>query len=86
MRDKSNKLLIDGLGVEKIASKYSTPIYCYSYQKIKENINNFKNYFKEINPIICFSVKSNSNNKILSEIKKLGLGADVVSIGELMKA
>ncbi len=86
MRDKSNKLLIDGLGIEKIALKYSTPLYCYSYKKIKENINNFKNYFKEINPIICFSVKSNSNNKILSEIKKLGLGADVVSIGELMKA
>ena len=86
MRNSLNRLLIDGVGVEKIAKKYSTPIYCYSYKKIKKNVKDFKKNFKEINPIICFSVKSNSNNKILSEIKKLGLGADVVSIGELMKA
>ena len=33
-----------------------------------------------------FSVKSNSNSEILSEIKKSGLGADVVSKGELMKS
>ena len=86
MKSKSKDLFIDGLRVEKIAKKYSTPLYCYSYKKIKENIRNFKDNFKKINPLICFSVKSNSNNKILSEIKKLGLGADVVSIGELMKA
>ena len=39
--------------------------------------------FKEIRPLICFSVKSNSNISLLKEIKKLGLGADVVSKGEL---
>ena len=35
---------------------------------------------------ICFSIKSNSNLNIIKEIKKLGLGADVVSKGELMQA
>ena len=37
-------------------------------------------------PLICFAVKSNSNLQLLKEIKKLGCGADVVSIGEMMKA
>ena len=36
--------------------------------------------------MICFAVKSNSNKALLNEIRKLGLGADVVSMGELMKA
>ena len=39
-----------------------------------------------INPLICFSVKSNSNIKILREIKNLGCGADIVSKGEMIKA
>ena len=83
---KSNKYYIDGLKVEALAKKYSTPLYCYSFKKLRNNINNFKKNFNSIKPIICFSVKSNSNKTLLKEIKKLGLGADVVSIGELMKA
>ena len=37
-------------------------------------------------PLICLTVKSNTKIKILKEIKKCNLGADVVSAGELMKA
>ena len=83
---KKNKLSIDGLNVGKLAKKFSTPLYCYSYKKLHENILNIKNNFKKIDPLICFAVKSNTNIKILKEIKKFNIGADVVSIGELMKA
>jgi diaminopimelate decarboxylase len=83
---KKNKLNIDGFDVGFLAKKFSTPIYCYSLKKIKENITNFKSNFKKINPLICFAVKANANVNILKEIKSLDLGADVVSIGELMKA
>jgi len=83
---KSKNFSIDGLNVNKIARKYKTPIYCYSFKKLKENIINFNKNFKNINPLTCFSVKANSNKILLNEIGKLGLGADVVSIGELLKA
>ena len=36
--------------------------------------------------MICFAVKSNTNVNLIREIRKLGLGADVVSMGELMMA
>ena len=81
MKYKSKKFLIDGFSVSKIARKYKTPVYCYSFRKLKENIKNFKKNFKLINPLTCFSVKANSNKILLNEIGKLGLGADVVSIG-----
>ena len=42
--------------------------------------------FKKSNPLICFSVKANSNIQILKVLKKMGSGADVVSSGELLKA
>ncbi len=86
MKYKKKHFYIENVSTERIAKKYGTPSYVYSYNKIKVNINNFKKYFKTINPLICFSVKSNANLKILSIINKLGLGADVVSKGELMRA
>ncbi len=86
MKYKKKILVIDEFKVENLAKKYSTPLYCYSLKQIKENISNFKNNFKNINPITCFAVKANPNKVLLKEIGKLGLGADVVSIGELMVA
>ena len=86
MKYKLKNYFIDGLRAETLAKKYSTPLYCYSFKKLKDNINKFKKNFKSINPIICYAVKANSNKILLREIGKLGLGADVVSIGELMKA
>ncbi len=86
MKYKENNLFIDSSKVKALAQKYSTPLYCYSYKKIKENIKNFKKNFYKINPITCFAVKANPNKVLLREIGKLGLGADVVSMGELMKA
>ena len=83
---KKNILNIDGFNVNSLAKRFDTPIYCYSLKKIRENIHNFKKNFKKINPLICFAVKANANINILKEIKSCGLGADVVSIGELMKA
>ncbi len=83
---KKNKLTIDGFDIGTLVKKYKTPIYCYSDKKIKKNIQNFKNHFKNFNPLICYAVKANSNLGILKELKKNNLGADVVSKGELMKA
>ena len=86
MNYKNNHFYIENVSTEKIAKKYGTPVYSYSLKKLKNNIQNFKNYFKSFNPLICFSVKSNSNLEILKQINKMGLGADVVSQGEMMKA
>ena len=61
MKYIKKNLLIDGLKLEVLAKKYSTPLYCYSYKKIKENILNFKKNFKGIDPLIRFSVKANPN-------------------------
>ena len=86
MKYINKKLKIEKVSVQNIAKRYGTPAYCYSFSKLKENINNFKKKFESFSPLICFSVKSNSNINLIREIKKFGLGADVVSIGELMLA
>ena len=86
MKYINKKLSIEKIAVENIAKRYKTPTYCYSYRQLKENIENFKKNFKSFSPLICFSVKSNTNINLIREISKFGLGADVVSMGELMIA
>ena len=86
MKYINKKLTIENTKVQNIAYKFGTPAYCYSFNQLKRNIIDFKRSFKSLSPIICFSIKSNCNAKLLREIGKLGLGADVVSMGELMLA
>ena len=86
MKYINKKLTIEKVAVEAISKKYGTPAYCYSFNQLKENINGFKKNFKSFSPLICFAVKSNTNLSLIKEIKNFGLGADVVSIGELMIA
>ncbi len=86
MKYINNSFFIEKIKVEKIAKKFGTPTYCYSYNQIKENVSNFRNKFKSFSPLICFAIKSNTNVRIVKEIGKFGLGADVVSMGELMMA
>ena len=83
---RNNNLCVDNISALKLTKKYKTPFYCYSLSQLKENFNSFSNTFKTVKPLVCFSVKSNSNLTLLRELKKIGSGADVVSLGELIKA
>ena len=83
---RNNNLCVDNILTFNLVKKYKTPFYCYSLSQLKENFHNFSRAFKDINPAIFFSVKSNSNLALLKELKKMGSGADVVSSGELLKA
>ena len=86
MKYINKRLTVEKVNFQKIAKKFGTPFYCYSYSKLKENVNKFKDNFKSFSPLVCFAVKSNTNVNLIKEIKKFGLGADVVSLGELMIA
>jgi len=86
MKYINKKLTIEKISVETIAKRYGTPAYCYSFKEFKKNILDFKKNFKSFSPLICFAIKSNTNLDLIKEIKKFGLGADVVSMGELMMA
>ena len=86
MKYINKSLTIEKISVETISKRFGTPAYCYSYDQLKKNITNFKKNFSSLSPLICFAIKSNTNLNLIKEIKKFGLGADVVSMGELMLA
>jgi len=86
IRFRKNNLCVENILALKLAKKYATPFYCYSLSQLKSNFYSFSNAFREIKPLVCFSIKSNANMTLLKELKKIGSGADVVSAGELLKA
>ncbi len=83
---KNKKLFVENKSILNLSKRIKTPYYLYSGSQLTNNYLNFTKIFKKINPLICFSVKSNSNPFILKSLKNLGSGADVVSSGELLKA
>ena len=78
-----NKLQIEKINIDKLIKKYQTPLYVYSYNKLKNNYKKLTNILKKN---IYYSVKANSNQAIISLFSKLGSGIDVVSGEELQRA
>ena len=69
---KSN-FFVEKVNLQKLAKRFDTPLYCYSYKKLKNNINNFKLHFSKLNPLICFAIKSNSNLNIIKRKQSISL-------------
>jgi len=83
---KKNTLYAENVDLNVLAKKFKTPLYVYSKRTMAEHFNKINNAFSEMEKIICYSVKANSNIAILNEMRKLGSGFDIVSGGELYRA
>ena len=86
LRYKNNELFLEDISLLNVASKFYTPLYCYSISQMEDNYRNLKNSFKKIKPLICYALKANFNREIIRTFSSLGLGVDVVSSGELKKS
>jgi len=83
---RRNELYCEETPVSKIAEAVGTPFYLYSLGTFLDHFLKLKQAFKPVDPLICFSVKSNSNLTILKTLVDEGAGLDVVSGGELFRA
>jgi len=83
---KRNKLYCDDVAVADIAERFGTPLYIYSHQTIVDHYQKLNHAFRKLNPLICFSVKANSNLAVIRSLVNLGSGLDIVSGGELFRA
>ena len=83
---KNNILYCENVRVQDIAKKIDTPFYLYSHKTLVDHFRKLRNAFREIDPLICFSMKSNSNLSVCKALLGEGAGLDIVSGGELYKA
>jgi diaminopimelate decarboxylase len=74
------------LGIMELAERFGTPLYLYDFDFVRERIRTFQDAFSETSHLLAYSVKANGNLAILNRLATLGVGADIVSGGELFRA
>lgn len=83
---EDNELYCEDVSLSDIVEEVGSPCYVYSYRTLIEHFRKLKAAFKGIDPLICYSVKANSNLSICKALVNEGAGLDVVSGGELFRA
>jgi diaminopimelate decarboxylase len=82
----ADELRCDGVSLEEAAREHGTPLYVYSRASVEAAVSAYERAFAGVPHRLCYAVKANGNGAILRLLAGLGLGADVVSGGELAAA
>jgi diaminopimelate decarboxylase len=69
-----------------LAQAVGTPFYCYSTATLRRHYEVFAGAFVDVEALVCYAMKANSNQAVIKTLADLGAGADVVSGGELRRA
>jgi diaminopimelate decarboxylase len=72
--------------VPEIAKAVGTPFYVYSTATLERHYRVFAEAFGDVDAMVCYAMKANSNQAVLKTLGRLGAGVDVVSVGELRRA
>lgn len=84
--DASGALCLSGTPLAPLAAQFGSPLYVYSGAHISTQIKRLQDAFAALNPLICYAVKANMNTHVIRHVASHGVGADVVSAGELRRA
>jgi diaminopimelate decarboxylase len=69
-----------------LSDAVGTPFYCYATATLERHYRVFAQAFADVDALICYAMKANSNQAVIATLARLGAGADVVSEGELLRA
>ena len=76
----------EAVNLVDLADAVGTPFYCYSTATLERHYKVFAQAFADVDALICYAMKANSNQAVIKTLARLGAGADVVSEGELKRA
>ncbi|HNQ72560.1 MAG TPA: diaminopimelate decarboxylase [Verrucomicrobiota bacterium] len=82
---QGSQLHVEGMSVAALARKYGTPLYIYSQATLTRRHRELNQAMAPVEHLVCFAVKSNSNQSVLRLLAGLGSGFDIVSGGELQR-
>ena len=83
---KRGRLFAEGVSVEALAARFGTPLFVYSRSHIRGQYRALVRALRELDPLVCYSVKVNTAAAVIDTLAREGAGADVVSGGELYRA
>ena len=82
---EDGRLYGEACDLTRLAEQHGTPLYVYSRATLERHWKAFDQAAGEVNHLICYAVKANSNLAVLNVLARLGSGFDIVSKGELSR-
>lgn len=83
---RDGRLHAEDVDLTALARSVGTPFYCYSTATLERHYRVFTEAFAGRDVLLCYALKANSNQAVISTLARLGAGADIVSAGELQRA
>lgn len=83
---RAGRLMAENVSVAELAERFGTPLYIYSQDTLLTHFRRIRDAFAELDPLICYSLKSCANTHLARLLIAEGSGVDVVSGGELYRA
>ncbi len=83
---RNGVLHAEDVDLTALADAVGTPFYCYATATLERHYRVFAQAFADVDALICYAMKANSNQAVIATLSRLGAGADVVSEGELLRA
>ena len=83
---RNGVLCAEAVDLAALAQAVGTPFYCYSSATLERHYRVFAGAFADVDALVCYAMKANSNQAVIATLARLGAGADVVSAGELLRA
>src|SRR4029077_14329185 len=83
---RNGVLHAEDVDLRELADAVGTPFYCYATATLERHYRVFAEAFADVDALVCYAMKANSNQAVIATLAKLGAGADVVSEGELLRA
>ncbi|HEY0370007.1 MAG TPA: hypothetical protein VGC85_10440, partial [Chthoniobacterales bacterium] len=82
---RNGRLHCEDADLEQVAERFGTPLYVYSASTILDHFRRLNDSLGQLEHLICYAVKANSNGAILRLLAEEGAGFDIVSGGELFR-
>ena len=82
---KNGQLHAESVPLADVAERFGTPCYVYSRAALEAALDEFRQELGDVDSLICYAVKANSNLAVLNVFARLGAGFDIVSLGELKR-
>lgn len=83
---RDGEYYVEDVPLRQIANECGTPFYCYSRAAIESAYDEYDTALADLDALVCYAIKANSNQTIIGLLANRGAGADVVSEGELRRA
>ncbi len=83
---RDGELWCEGVDLTELAGRVGTPLYVYSRRTLEDHYDRLVKAFAQLDPLICYSIKSCGNVNLCRILAGRGAGMDVVSGGELFRA